>query len=108
MVCGDRVHQAKAMYAFPVCSTRCRLFPKNGQMVVDGILVAGFILEAPRARMLAHGVTGSEYLVKDKCVWDTRAVRAPGARWENGTGVKPDSVGASVAYVSDQLAGYVR
>jgi hypothetical protein len=65
------------------------------------------VSKALQAQMLAHGVTGREYLVKDKFVWDTIAVYAPGARWENG-GSKPDFVGAPVAYVSDRLAAYLR
>jgi len=66
------------------------------------------VSKALQAQMLAHGVTGREYLVKDKYVWDTMAVYAPGARWETGSGAKPDFVGAPVAYVSDRLAGYLR
>ncbi len=64
--------------------------------------------KALQAQMLAHGVTGQDYFVKDQYVWDAMAVYAPGVRWENGSGAKPDFVGAPVVSVRDQLAGYLR
>ena len=61
-----------------------------------------------RDQMLAHGVTGQEYFVKDEYVWDSIAVYAPGMRWEAGGAPKPDFVGAPVVEVSDRLGSYLR
>jgi hypothetical protein len=66
------------------------------------------VSKALQEQMLAHGVTGREYLVKDKYVWDSVSVYAPGVRWENGVGAKPDFVGAPVVEVSEQVAGYLK
>jgi hypothetical protein len=66
------------------------------------------VSKALQAQMLARGVTGRDYLVKDKYVWDTMAVYAPGTRWENSAAPKPDFVGAPVVEVSDRLTGYLR
>jgi hypothetical protein len=66
------------------------------------------VSKALRAQMLAHGVTGLDYLVKDEYVWDAAAVYPPGLRWENGSAPKPDFVGAPVVEVSERLAGYLR
>ena len=66
------------------------------------------VSKALQAQMLAHGVTGQDYFVKDQYVWDTMAVYAPGVRWESGSGAKPDFVGAPVVSVSDRLAGYLQ
>ncbi len=62
------------------------------------------VSKALRAQMLAHGVTGEDYFVRSKNVWDTVAVFAPGKRWE-GAGATPDFVGAPVLNSSQQLAG---
>ena len=66
------------------------------------------VSKALQAQMLAHGVTGRDYLVKDEYVWDSVAVYAPGVRWESGAGAKPDFVGAPVVGVSERVAGYLR
>jgi hypothetical protein len=66
------------------------------------------VSKALQAQMLAHGVTGREYLVKDKYVWDSVAVYAPGVRWENGVGAKPDFVGAPVVEMSERMGVYLK
>lgn len=66
------------------------------------------VSKALQAQMLAHGVAGQDYFVKDEYVWDAAAVYPPGALWENGTGPKPDFVGAPVVEVSDNLGRYLR
>ena len=58
--------------------------------------------------MLAHGVTGQDYFVKDEYVWDAVAVYPLGVRWDNGTAPKPDFVGAPVVQVSDNLGRFVQ
>lgn len=66
------------------------------------------VSKALQAQMLAHGVTGQKYFVKDEYVWDAMAVYAPGVRWESGAGPKPDFVGAPVVDASARLADYLR
>jgi hypothetical protein len=66
------------------------------------------VSKALQTQMVAHGVAGQDYFVKDQYVWDTMAVYPPGMRWENGAAPKPDFVGAPVVEVSDRLAGYLR
>ena len=66
------------------------------------------VSKALRDQMLAHGVTGEDYFVKAKDVWDTVAVYAPGARWEVGSGATPEFVGAPVVNSSEQLTGFLR
>ena len=66
------------------------------------------VSKALRAEMLAHGVAGQDYFVKDEYVWDAVAVYPQGVRWESGTGPKPDFVGAPVVRVSDNLGRYLR
>ena len=66
------------------------------------------VSKALRAEMLAHGVTGQDYFVKDEYVWDAVAVYPPGVRWENGVGAKPDFVGAPAVAVSEQVARFLR
>ncbi len=66
------------------------------------------VSKALQAQMLAHGVVGQEHLVKNEYVWDTVAVYAPGVRWENGSGAKPDFVGAPVVGASGRVAGYLQ
>jgi hypothetical protein len=66
------------------------------------------VSQALQAQMLAHGVTGQDYFVKDEYVWDAAAVYPPGVRWENGPGAKPDFVGAPVAEVSEGMAAYLK
>lgn len=52
------------------------------------------VSKALRVQMLAQGVTGEDYFVRAKNVWDAVAVFAPGKRWETGAGATPDFVGA--------------
>jgi hypothetical protein len=66
------------------------------------------VSKALQAQMLAHGVTGQDYFVKDEYVWDTMAIYAPGVRWESGTGAKPDFVGAPAVDAGGHLAGFLR
>ena len=66
------------------------------------------VSKALQAQMLAHGVTGQDYFVKDEYVWDAAAIYPSGVRWENSGGVKPDFVGAPIVEVSERMAGYLR
>ena len=66
------------------------------------------VSKALQAQMLAHGVTGQDYFVKDEYVWDSVALYPPGVHWENGAGVKPDFVGAPVVEVGERLAGFLK
>jgi len=66
------------------------------------------VSQALRTQMLAHGVTGEDYFVKAKDVWDTMAVYAPGTRWETGTGATPEFVGAPVVNSTANLAAFLR
>lgn len=66
------------------------------------------VSKALQAQMLARGVTGRDYFVKDEYVWDTVAVYPPGIHWEDSGGAKPDFVGAPAVEVSDRLAAYLR
>ena len=66
------------------------------------------VSKALLVQMLAHGVTGEDYFVRAKNVWDTVAVFAPGIKWEMGTGASPEFVGAPVLSSGEQLAGLLR
>ena len=66
------------------------------------------VSKALQGQMLAHGVTGQDYYVKDEYVWDAAAVYPPGVRWEIAAGAKPDFVGAPVAEVSERMAAFFR
>jgi hypothetical protein len=66
------------------------------------------VSKALQAQMLAHGVTGQDYYVKDEYVWDAAAVYPPGIRWETTTVPKPDFVGAPIVEVRDNLTRYLR
>lgn len=66
------------------------------------------VSKALQAQLLARGVTGQDYFVKDEYVWDTIAVYPPGVHWEDGAGPKPDLVGAPAVDVSDRLTAYLR
>jgi len=66
------------------------------------------VSKALQAQMLAHGVTGQDYFVKDEYAWDTMAIYAPGERWESAAAPKPDFVGAPIVDASGRLAGYLK
>jgi hypothetical protein len=66
------------------------------------------VSKALQAQMLAHGVTGQDYYVKDEYVWDAVAIYPPGVRWEDTGGMKPDFVGAPIVEVSAKMAGYLQ
>jgi hypothetical protein len=66
------------------------------------------VSKALQAQMLARGVTGQDYLVKDEYVWDAVAVFPAGVRWESGTGPMPDFVGAPIVEVGERVAGYLK
>jgi len=65
------------------------------------------VSKALQAQMLAHGVTGQDYYVKDEYVWDAAAVYPAGMRWENGS-AKPDFVGAPIVEVSERMVAYLK
>ena len=89
----------------PTDSVLTRLADTRAAQYYDG---KHLVSKALQAQMLAHGVTGQDYFVKDEYVWDAAAVYPPGVRWENGAGAKPDFVGAPVADVNERMAGYLR
>lgn len=61
------------------------------------------VSKALQHQMLATGVTGQDYFVKDKYAWDTMAVYNPGALWDDA-GAKPAFVGAPVNSATGYLA----
>lgn len=89
----------------PTDSVLSRLADARAAQYYDG---NHLVSKALQAQMLAHGVTGQDYFVKDEYVWDAAAVYPSGVRWESGAGAKPDFVGAPVADVSERMAGYVK
>lgn len=66
------------------------------------------VSKALQAQMLAHGVAGQDYFVKDEYIWDAVAVFPAGVRWESGTVPKPDFVGAPIVEVSERLAALLK
>ena len=90
---------------WPTDSVLMRIADSRAAQLYDG---KHLVSKALQAEMLAHGVVGQDYFVKDEYVWDAAAVYAPGVRWESGAAPKPDFVGAPVVAVSDRLGAYLR
>ena len=91
--------------AVPSDSTLQRLPDSRAGQYYDG---KHLVSQALRGPMLAHGVTGQDYYVKDEYVWDAAAIYLPGTRWEAEDGPKPGFVGAPIVEVADRLAGYLK
>ena len=91
--------------ALPSDSTLQRLPDSRAAQFYDG---KHLVSQALRSQMLAQGVTGQDYYVKDEYVWDAAAVYPPGTRWQPGEGPKPGFVGAPIVEEADRLAGYFK
>lgn len=89
----------------PADSVLRRIPDSRAAQLYDG---KHLVSKALQGQMLAQGVVGQDYFVKDEYVWDAAAVYPSGVRWEGESGPKPGFVGAPVVEVSDRVAGYLR
>lgn len=91
--------------ALPADSVLSRISDARAAQYYDG---KHLVSKSLQSQMLAQGVTGRDYYVKDEYVWDAAAVYPPGMRWESAALPKPDFVGAPIVGVSDRVSGYLK